>query len=249
MRILIISEANSLLPAALEAEAKKLKPQPEDIQTLTLDMKHIRFPELKIILNHQAPDVIILNPPAEPTNEAIFGQLIKELTRYSSIMSAKIMLISSVEVLGDTTPRSEVAIPLPNSEMGTFLRMAETRLESETSRYYIFRLPYTLESPRVKEWLSWTEPAKDPAWPPRPDTIITLASMPEVAPIILERIQSGWYGKYHVTPNDSVSIKYLISGVDNFWTIGKVTDNSLASKYTWALGPTCYTWFKWTQKK
>ena len=248
MKILIISEANSLLPAALEAEAKELKPQPEDIQTLTLDMKHIRFPELKIILNHQAPDVIILNPPAEPTNEAVFGQLIKELTRYSSIMSAKIMLISSVEVLGDTTPpRSEVAIPLPNSEMGTFLRMAETRLESETSRYYIFRLPYTLESPRVKEWLSWTEPAEDPAWPPRPDTIVTLASIPEVAPIILERIQSGWYGKYHVTPNNCVAIKYLISGV-TFNQIGRVADRSLFSKYAWPLSLTQDVWAKWTKK-
>jgi hypothetical protein len=235
-----------LLPLALTTEAAKLYPKPE-IDTLTLNLKYVKFPELKLVLNQQAPDVIILNPPAEPANEAVFGQLIKELTRYSSIMSAKIMLMSSVEVLGDTTPRSEVAIPLPNSEMGTFLRMAETRLETETSRYYIFRLPYTLESPRVKEWLSWTEPAEDPSWPPRPDTVVTFASIPEVAPIVLERIQSGWYGKYHVTPNDSVSIRYLISGV-TFSTIGKVTDNSLASKYTWALSPTPYTWFKWTKK-
>ena len=247
MRILIIECGTSLLPLALEAEAKKLKPQPE-VASMGVNLKYIKFPEFKVALNHQAPDVIILDPPAEPSNEATFGQLIKELTRYSSIMSAKIMLISSVEVLGDTTPRSEVAIPLPNSEMGTFLRMAETRLETETSRYYIFRLPYTLESPRVKEWLSWTEPAEDPAWPPRPDTLVTFASISEVAPIILDRIQSGWYGKYHVTPNDVVSIRFLLSDVA-FSTIGKVTDNSLASKYTWALSPTAYTWFKWTQKK
>lgn len=246
MRIIIIECGTSLLPAALEAEAKKLHPEPS-IETLTVNLKYIKFPEFKMTLNHQAPDVIILNPPAEPANEAVFGQLIKELTRYSSIMSAKILLVSSVEVLGNTTPRSEVAIPLPNSEMGTFLRMAETRLQSETSRYYIFRLPFTLESPRVKEWLSWTEPAENPAWPPRPDTKVTLVSMPEVAPIILDRIQSGWYGLYHVTPNDLVPVRYLITGV-TFDAIGKVADASLLSKYSWPLSRTQDVWQKWTKK-
>jgi len=130
--------------------------------------------------------------------------------------------------------------------MGTFLRMAETRLESETSRYYIFRLPYTLESPRVKEWLSWTEPAEDPAWPSRPNTIVTLASIPEVAPIILERIQSGWYGKYHVTPNDGRMLFDLIRGMG--WGINRIPDHSLISKYTWPLSKTDDVWKKWTKK-
>ena len=57
----------------------------------------------------------------------------------------------------------------------------------------------------------------------------------------MARVQIGLYGKYHVSPNDRLSLSQLVA-------IGsptsKIPDRTLGSKYVWSLHSSEYVWDK-----
>src|SRR5277367_6840396 len=185
MKLLVIECGTSKLSAAVEAQAKTLNPKPEFVSSMTLDMKRVNIPEVKRMLQHLAPDTIVLNPPSIVPDELVFNPLVREIARVVSILSGRLLFVSSVEVLGDAVLRSEASVPLSYSEAGAFLLMAEAQIESATSRSYIFRVPYTEESVAVQRWISWAKGSRK-EWDPSADTRLTLADTTELAKIITD---------------------------------------------------------------
>lgn len=240
MKLLIIECGNSKLSAAVEHQAKLLNPKPEFVSSMTLDMERVNIPEVKRMLQHLAPDTIVLNPPSIVPDERVFNALVKEIARAVSILNGRLLFISSVEVLGDATTRSEAGVSLPHTEVGTFLLMAETQIESATSRYYILRIPYTTENLAVPEWISWTKSIYGNEWRPNKDTWITLATIEDIAKIVLEKIQTGWFGRYHVTPGDQILLSNLIEAPWN--KTGRPIDRSITSRYSWTMKSTKAIW-------
>jgi hypothetical protein len=237
MRLLIVECGESKLPVVLSTQANQMKPRPEVISTVNLNMEKINIPEFKGLLRDLAPDTIVLNPPGSPADK--FPELVKEVARQVEISSGRVLFRSSVEVLGDAYSRTEVAIPLPYSEMGVFLHGAENSLLGSTSRSYVMRFPYTIESEEVSAWLEWADPQKL-TQPDNKDAIVNLVDLEDMAKVILTRIQMGWYGLYHATPNDQVTVYELLE-VDAKYR-DKLPDHTLDSRYIWDMKSSKEVW-------
>jgi hypothetical protein len=90
------------------------------------------------------------------------------------------------------------------------------------------------------EWVKWVNSQVGNEWTPNKDGFITLANIEDIAKITLERVQTGWFGKYHVTPNDHILLSDVIKAPWNerrkipFW--------DLQSRYNWKMEPTKAIW-------
>lgn len=214
MKLLIIECGTSKLPEAIKEAAGKLIPKPESISTMNITLATLNVPELKNMLFHLAPNVIILDPPTEVAhnwNDSRWTGLLKEVIRHNEIMSGKLVLVSSVEVLGDAQPRTESVIPMPESDRALMLHSAEMIIEANTSRHYIMRFPHLA--------------------PPKGVESFTLITLDGIASTILSQVETGWFGKYHVSPNDFIMIYTHLTGKENI----KVPDHTLLSRHTWKL--------------
>lgn len=236
MRLLIIECSNSKLPAAITLAAGKMIPKPEMISTMNIDLSRFNVPEFKSMLNHLAPDTIVLNPPTIVPDNNKWVALVQEALRNSNIMSGRLFFISNSEALGDSENRTEGTIEMPYSDIGTFIHMSETMIESYTSRHYIVRFPYTIEHPLVHKWVYDK---------PDPDTNqqFTLISLSDIAQSIIDMIQTGWFGKFHVTPNDFLVLSHV---TDLEWDRSKKITNYgvLISRQTWKVATSREVWNK-----
>jgi hypothetical protein len=213
VRLLIIECGNSKLPTAISLAAQALKPKPEMVSVMNLHMEKLNIPEFKHMLYHLAPDSIILNPPAEPISGQVWSDLVREVLRHSEVMSGKVLLISSFEVLGDSYQRNEDAVEMPVSDYGVFLQCVETQFETSPT-HFIMRLPYF-------------EVPKDPQY-------FTLISLEDAAKALLDKLETGRYGKYHVTPNDKLFHDELETNLVAKEAFGfRIPERSLYSKYNW----------------
>lgn len=245
MRLLIIECGSSSLPAELTTVVSKQRPKAEMISTMNLSMEKINIPEFKRMLIHLMPDHIVLLPPERITENPTFVQVLREVTRQVEMMTGRVLFVSSVDVLGDAPLRTESANEVPYSDIGCFLGAAEATIEQGTSRHYIMRFPYTVESAEFKQWLSWANPNTIPFMPaPADNKTVTFARVSDIAETIAHQIQTGWFGKFHATPNDSVLLSSLISN-DHWDTHTRVADRSLASKHTWrSMSPSQAIWIE-----
>lgn len=233
MRLLIVETGISTLPAAIKKIAEKLHPKPDMVSIMNLHLERLNISEFKHMLYHLAPDTIILNPPDETPGLNNWGNLLKEVIRHVSVTSGRLLFVSSFEVLGDSHQRTEDAIEMPLSNLGTFLFRAETMVQEGTARHYIIRLPYITEDKRILAWLHGDTDYKD-QW-------FNLITIEDAAKAIVARIQTGLYGKYHITPNDRLSLSDLVDcGVSET----RILDKTLSSKYAWSTGSSEAAWYK-----
>lgn len=232
MKVCLVECGSSKLLARLSAAADKMKPKPE-LSVIQLNMAKFRAPEYKNALYSLAPDVIIINPPnieidgsPDPTD---WAHVIAHAVRHSTMMSGKLVFISSVEAIGDGLPRTEICTAMPDTDQGIFLQASEMLIEPNLSRHFTLRFPYTSETPRVANWIHGNPTGKE-------NEIFTLTSTSAVAYTILDVIQGGWFGTFHPTPGDSLLLSTLLP--DNPWDLTiKVPNRSLASKIPWANMP------------
>jgi hypothetical protein len=113
---------------------------------------------------------------------------------------------------------------MPITDRGTMLQTTESLLEATTSRYYITRFPYTTEDYRVSAWVNGHPQ-------PEEDEVFTLTTLDDMAREILTIVDTGWFGKFHITPNDSL----CLSGVHPDMQTDpdrRVPDRSLKSRTT-----------------
>lgn len=237
MRLLLVECGESKLCSIISVLAGQQKPKPEMISTVNINMEKVNIPEFKKMLRDLASDTIIINPPSSPADK--FNELVKEAARQTEISSGRDLLVSSVEVLGDAFARTEVAIPLPFSKMGIFLHGAENTLLGSQWRSYVIRFPYSEESKQVKLWLDWADP-KRLARPENQDAIVNLVCLEDMAKVILTRLETGWYGLYHATPNDQVTIYELLE-IDAKYR-NRLPERTLDSKYIWDMKPSREVW-------
>lgn len=249
MRLLILQCGIGSMPAALSEAAAKMRPKPAVISTMTLDLSRVNIPEMKHMFNHLAPDTIVVLPPkiAEPTSN--FQIVLTEVIRQVNIQSGRVMLVSSVEAIGDATQRTEVGVSMAYSEMGSFLLMAETQIEANTSRHYIVRLPLTKEDATLNEWLEVADPNARLLVPsPIQNAAFNLVDIHEVAEQLMQRLESGWFGRFHMSPNDTAILSELLVNYD--WKEEeRVPERTLMSKYTWKLTPSEDLWDRWLEEK
>ena len=237
MRLLIIECGNSKLSVEISKFVQLIKPKPELVSTMTLNMERLNVPEFKHTLYQLAPDIIVFNPPTEPIGSQAWSNLIREIVRHTEVSSGKIVFVSSVDVLGDSYQRTEDAVEMPVDDYGNFLQCAETQIET-TPRHFIIRLPYTTENKQV---LSWVLPSinGEGATIMKDNQFFTLISIEEAAKEIAGRIQTGLYGKYHITPSDRIALSDL---VEMEALKSRIPDRSLFSKYKWSVQPSVVTW-------
>jgi hypothetical protein len=238
MKILIIECGSSKLPTAITTAASKMIPKPEGISVMNIALERFNISEFKHMLFHLAPDAIILDPPSDihiSWSEQNWYLLLQETIRHVNMLSSKLVFVSSVEVLGDTIPRTETTVVLPYSDEGLMLYSTETMIESRTSRYYIMRFPNTVENSSVRRWAASQKMVGA-------NESFTLINLEDMAKSIIDKIQTGWFGKYHVTPNDYLTLSDLIQLE---WDTTKQTPNyGLMSKYTWKVAKTREVWDK-----
>lgn len=227
MRLLIIECGTSQLAGSIADQANKLRPKPAMISTMNVVLPQFNAPEFKRTLFYLAPDVIILDPPTEVPDAGKWESLVKETIRHTDIVSGRLVFVSSVEVLGDAQLRTEAATEMPYSDIGVFLQAAETVIREQLSSHYILRFPYTEEHEKVKGWLQHSSSSV------HDNEMFTLALINEMAATIMDKVQSGWFGTYHVTPNDMVLLSNLLGTTCNE-TI-RVPNRSLFSKHAWKL--------------
>lgn len=237
MRLLIIECGESKLSSEITAVAGELKPKPIMISTMNVSLDRLKLAEFKRMLYHSAPDTIVVNPPdVEPEpNQNNWTALLNETLRYIGVTSGRLLFISSVEVLGDAYQRTEDAVAMPASDYGIFLHTSEMLVEESTPCHYILRLPYTAENKEVLAWIA--EPGN--AAEVFGDQWFTLITLKDIAKVIVERIQTGLYGKYHASPNDRLALSDLVA--TQIPQI-RILDRSLSSKYTWPIQSSAQTW-------
>lgn len=244
MRLLIIECGDSKLAAAINVAAATIKPRPEMVGTMNLNMDRLNVPEFKHMLYHLAPDSIILNPPQEVVTYPSWVQLLRECVRHTQVTSGKLMFVSSFEALGDTYQRTEDAVELPTSEYGMFLQPTETEIENCPSAF-IVRLPYTTESKVVLKWIKAVSGTFDGRDIIKDNQLFTLISIEDAAKAMLDRLQTGLYGKYHITPGDRLALSDL---VEMEVPQSRIPDRSLLSKYRWTVESSANTWSRLCQE-
>ena len=237
VKILTIEAGDSKLPLFISAAAAKMKPKPEAISTMTIDLERFNVPAFKKDIFHLAPDTIILDPPHWEPNLIKWGALLAETLRHVDISNGRLILVSSVDVLGDAQLRTEGAVETPFSDRGVFLQSSEALIESSTSRHYIMWFPYTTESTFARAWTSEIKPVIG-----NNNEIFTLINLEDMADSILGQAETGWFGKFHITPNDFLTLYDLIKMQ---WSQTKrIPDHSLASKYNWKVAKSKDVWDK-----
>lgn len=242
MRLLIVECGNSKLPIAITTKASSLRPKPEMISTMNVNVEKLNVPEFKNMLNHLYPDVVIINPPEAPTTNSAWAQLLIDIARHVEVVTGRVLFVSSVEVLGDTHKRTEDGVEMPYSDLGTFLFASEGALSKRTSRCYIIRFPYTEESAQVKQWIHWADPNQI-GWAPSAsdDVTFNLVTLEDMATVIVNRIQSGWYGKFHAAPVDTLLLSKLLTHAE-FPGTSKVPNRTLISKSAWNMTSSELIW-------
>lgn len=238
MRLLIIECGSSKIAAAITAVAMTLRPKADMVSTMNLDLERFQAAEFKHMLYHLAPDTIILNPPDFVVVSPNWATLLKEITRHAEVTSGRVLFISSVEVLGDSYQRTEDAVEMPHSELGMFLQPSETEIENGTPRHYIIRLPYTVENKQVLSWVDSTY-SSDGREVIKDNQLFTLITLEDAAKAIVDRIQTGLYGKFHITPNDQLALSDLVA-MEVPQT--KIPNQTLRSKYHWNSTPSEVVW-------
>lgn len=237
MRLLIIECGNSKLPAAITTVALAMRPKPELVSTMTVTVDRLQPAEFKYMVYHLTPDTIILNPSDQVETSPNWIYILRELVRHTQVTGGKLLFVSSVEVLGDVYQRTEDAIEMPCSEYGMFLQPSETEIE-ESPSHFIVRLPYTTENKKVLEWVK-SASQSDGREVIHDNQLFTLISIPDAAKAIIDRIETGLYGKYHVTPGDKLALSNLVA-LEIPTT--RIPDQSLLSKYRWQVEPSGVTW-------
>ena len=224
------------LSKTLLEQANKLNPKAETVSMMALSMDKVNVPEVKRMLNHLTPDTLVVIPPAKPSGPA-FMSVLREAVRQTEMVSGRIVLVSSYEAIGDASNRSEATIPFASDEYGDALYAAEVLVQTNTGRGYIMRFPHFTDSPFVKEAVDIA--TKVTFIDGLKDVEFTLCDNEDVARLILAQVQTGWFGLYHVTPND----RLLLSKVSGHDTGDKrVPDHSLSSKYTWKMKSSQELW-------
>jgi dTDP-4-dehydrorhamnose reductase len=236
MKLLIIECGTSKLPGAISAEVAKLKPKPESVSTMNITLERFNVPEFKNMLFHLSPDIIILDPPTtieDDWSDLKWTALIKEVVRHNEMMSGRLVFVSSVAVLGDAQLRTEACTVMPSHAWATMLHAAEMLIEATTSRHYIMRFPDTMEDPGMRTRAQGT-------FIVGANESFTLIGLQDMAAAIVEKMQTGWFGKYHVTPNDYITLSDL---VEFDWDKTKQVPNySLMSKYDWKVAKSRAVW-------
>lgn len=240
MKLLIIEVGKSKLPAAISAAASKMIPKPESISTMNIVLEKFNVPEFKNMLFHLSPDIIILDPPDEIDNnwnDLKWTALVREVIRHVEVLTARVVLVSSVDILGDAQLRTETAVELPYGDRAIMLLSAETMIQEGTSRYYLMRFPDTTEDSSIRGWAG-THPEEYCG----ANETFTLISLEDMASSIIDKVQTGWFGKYHVSPNDFLTLSDLVE-ID--WDKSKkIPDYSLLSRYNWRVAKSKDTWNK-----
>jgi hypothetical protein len=229
MRLLFVECGDSRLSGLVSALAGQQKPKPDMISTVNIHMERANIPEFKKMLRDLSPDVMIINPPSAPSDK--FLGLVKEVARQTEISSGRCLLVSSVEVLGDAQNRTELAVPLPYSDIGILLLGAENLLLGSTSRSFVLRFPYSTESSLFQSWLSCANPQESLEADIK-DKMITLACPDDMAKVILTRLETGWYGLYHPTPADALPISEILN-IQDPDRDKRIPDYTLQSRTKW----------------
>jgi dTDP-4-dehydrorhamnose reductase len=252
VKLLTINCGIGTLDSELALAASKQKPKLEAFTSLNVNLVAFNKPALKNTLSQTVADVIVIIP--NRFDEGVlfwnsnFHELVKEVAKSAETFSGRVALVSSVKVLGDAATRTEITREMPMGSYGVYLKQAEEMIASTTPRHYIFRLPHTIEDPEVLDWLDrdymdWlNRDYHDTAavnFAQHENQLFTIARLDELAKIILLRVDSGWYGRYHLSPNDCVQLFDL---VDRQWDGQRVPDRSLLSSYTWGLTPSGIVW-------
>lgn len=246
MKLLIIEFANSAISKALNTQAVASRPKPEFISTMNLSTEKLNVEEFKNMVRHLHPDTIIINAPETVPLGTKWYDFLRTVCKQVEILSGKVMFLSRSEALGDGSPRTEACKEMPVSDTEDWLLQSEQYIEKSTSRHFIMRLPFLEDSGSVRQWLHWHQTADQVSFiDPGSDQNVTLGYSSEVASVLLEQVQSGLFGKYHITPNDKVMLSTLVNHLS--WAprrqASRMLDASLASKYTWrTLSPSLKIW-------
>ena len=246
MRLLIIDCSAGVLAPAIAEAAGKLRPKPEAISTMSVCLERLQLPEAKRMMQHLYMDHLIVIPPASIEHPAatehsnLFNNLLREVTRQVSITSGKICLVSSVEVIGDATQRTEAAIGMAYSDIGILLESAEGLIRITTDRHFILRFPYFTTNMLIGDWIGKANPSlQSVAWARR-DIKFGLCHVEDVVKIIVEQLQTGWFGTFNVTPNDYLQLSKLMNVQEG----GRPEDMTLMSRYSWQMTPSQKLWDK-----
>lgn len=227
MRLLIIQCAGSILTNTIKTEADKLIPKPEAISSMVLNLPKLNLPEFKYMLVHLQPDTVIIDPPRGSgyTQAESFKAMLIETIRQAKVNNGRIALISSVLAIGDSQLRAEGAVEFPFDPYGMLLHESEMLLEKELVHHYILRFPHIIGQYPTNIWSNLSFSINT-------DRVVNFCCVEDMAKIIMAKVQTGWYGKYHVTPNDELLLSQLGKKVNN---LGKPLNDSLMSRYSWQM--------------
>ena len=237
MKLLTIECGDSKLPSAITLAADKIKPKPQANISMNVDVERFSVPAFKNELFHWAPDIIVLDPPAWEPNLMKWGALLAETIRHTTVVSGRLVFVSGVDVLGDSQLRTEGAIAMPFTDRGEFLHTSEMLIETSLSSHYIMRFPNTIEDYSIRGKAGPHTPLYRGA-----NERFTIINLEDMAKCIIEKAQTGWYGKYHVTPNDSLILSEVINL--EYDKTKRIPDYSLASKYDWPVSKSKDVWDK-----
>lgn len=241
MRLLIVDCGASRLCAELTMRAVKWAPKPEFCMTIHANMNSFNRPAFKKQLNELAPDMIMVIPEPYYANTDFHGKelvaLMEEVVRTTEINSGKVAFFSNADAIGLSQLRSENAIPIPTEPYGLYLLDGEN-VARNTPRHYIFRTPYLLEDVRIQTWIVGSFNLDK--WLPQTDNLLfTVANQEEIARTSLLKIEDGWFGTFHLSPNDRVELFILMEMErDDF----RIPDRSLTSSQHWRLSPSEILW-------
>jgi dTDP-4-dehydrorhamnose reductase len=242
MKLLIIEAGTSKLPSIIVHQAGFLRPSIENTTVMNIDVHRLNIPAFKHTLSNLIPDVVILHPPyLDDTKEVPdkWTQLVLEIARHTEMLYGKLLLISSVDVLGDSQIRNEDAITMPFNANGELLQRTEHFIEQRTWRHYIMRFPFTIEDPMI---LRLMKEVKECKYLRRKDDMkFNLIGLEDMARIILERVQLGWYGKYHPTTQDVLETREVCNR-DDIDENSRTPDRTLTSKHDWSIVDSKDTW-------
>lgn len=233
MKLLIINCGFKYLPDAIHDAVSKGSAANGSIYMMTINLAKFNRAMFKKTLMDFSPTTIILIPPECPTWLGILDELtlqledlLLEVTRAISIFSGKLILISSVDVLGDATSRTENSVITPYSVYGDYLYIAETQIQGYAN--IILRIPLLTTNDDVLELVKKSIYRNTNENSDIPNCLITLADPKEIAKVVDRYVlESGTRGIKHITPNDSIELAQLIECNKE----GRTIDSSLGTSY------------------